>query len=189
MKTKNYSKIKNQTENLVKKYCKKNYKHDDVFKNHIDAVRNYSLQLANEYHADKEVVEIAALLHDFTHIRDNNHSIHELEGAKFASRYLKGKMAEEKIKLIHDCIKHHRGSKDYKRETIEEQIVACADAMSHFSNVCIFFYLWGASKRGTLEETKDWVKSKLQRSWKKITLKKAREIIKSKYDAALVLLE
>lgn len=189
MKTKNYNKIRQEVEKLVKKYSKINYKHDDVFKNHVDAVRNYAVKLAKEYDADIEVVEFAALLHDFTHIRDNKvHSNHEITGANFAKEYLKGKMQEQKIELIFKCIMHHRGSKDYKRETIEEQIIACADAMSHFSNAMYFFYLRGVNKKESLEETEKWVRSKLERSWKKVTLLKAKEMIKDKYDAVKILL-
>jgi uncharacterized protein len=41
----------------------------------------------------------------------------------------------EKIELIKKCILHHRGSKKFTRENIEEQIIAEADVMSAFDNL------------------------------------------------------
>ena len=100
---------------------------------------------------------------------------------------LKGKVTDEKIELIKKCIRHHRGSKDYKKESKEEQIVACADAMSHINNGLIFMYLWGASHKG-LEPAKQWLKRKMQRGWKKITLPGGRKMVKDKYEAIMLLL-
>ena len=56
MKTKNYNKIKKEIEELLKKYSKKNFKEDDVFKNHIDEVRKYAIILAKEYNVDRKSV-------------------------------------------------------------------------------------------------------------------------------------
>ena len=72
-------------------------------------------------------------------------------------------MPEEKIELIAKCIRNHRGSKDYKRESIEEQIVACADAMSHINGCLIFIYLAGTQKEDYKEKLI--TKTKTKRSW------------------------
>ncbi|MBU2616420.1 MAG: HD domain-containing protein [Nanoarchaeota archaeon] len=182
-----YEKLKQDIEKEIRKNMKHKFEHDDIFKNHMIPVMNYSSKLAKIYKADKDVVELAALLHDIAYTQTKENENHEIIGAEIAERMLKGKVPNEKIELIKKCIMHHRGAKNYKRETKEEQIVACADAMSHIDNSLIFMYLWGASHKG-LEPAQKWLKEKIQRGWKKITLPEGRKMVKDKYEAIMLLL-
>lgn len=183
-----YEKILDNVEKYVEKACKEKYRHKNIYEEHMIPVRTFALRLATIYDADRQVVELAALLHDIHYLETNIHHEHEILGAKIAEKMLKGKISKEKLELILKCIRHHRGSKDYKRESMEEQIVACADAMAHITN-CLNFIYTGALDKKELDEIRSWLKNKVERGWIKITLPEARAMVKDKYKAILTLLE
>ena len=183
-----HKKLVKEIEDYLKEITKKQ-RDNNIFQEHIIPVRNFALELAEIYNADKKVVEIAALLHDVYYMETGDHSEHEIKGLKSAERILNHKIDEKRLKLILKCIKHHRGSKDYKRESIEEQITACSDAMSHISNCLNFMHPTFTKGRRTLKESKKFLKDKIERGWKKITLPKARKMIEKKYKAIMILLE
>lgn len=160
-----------------------NFAEDDIFKNHILGVRDYAIKLAKLYDANIFVVIIAAYLHDIYYLQTKNHAIHEIEGAKFAKKFLvKYDLSKEEIDLIASCILNHRGSKSQERKSVEEKIIACADAMDHINRFQHMFYR--KCKTKSYEDSMSWMRSKLMRGWTKIELEKAKTIIKSKYDLA-----
>ena len=159
---------------------------DDVFENHILGVVRFSEKLADLYKADKFVVLIAAYLHDISYIQTKDHETHEIEESQFVKKYLKKfDISKEDIEKVSMCILHHRGSKSSERKTIEEKIIACADAMDHIDRCLQMFYKKIAAN--TYEESMEFMKGKLARGWKKIELPKARALVKKKYEAAKVL--
>jgi uncharacterized protein len=169
----------------------KEHTKEDV-KYHIRFVVNSALKLAEIYKADKEIVELACWLHDIARAKgleagqDNNHHI---EGAKKTEDILKKlKYPKEKIDKVINCILAHRGSKeDYTPKTIEEKIVANADAMAHFDSFLNLFLEF--VNPNNFEEGVELIKAKLERDWnKKLTLPEARELVKYKYDAIKLLL-
>jgi putative nucleotidyltransferase with HDIG domain len=154
---------------------------------HFVPVHDYAKKLAIELGADREVVEIAAWMHDIgsiMHGRENHH----VTGAQIAESKLKEwNYPTDKIEKIKNCILHHRGSIDSERLTQEEQIVAEADSMSHFDNIGgIFRAALNFENHDQLSANRA-VKNKLTNSYKKLS-PKAKEIIKTKYDAAMLLL-
>jgi len=184
--TKNKQEIIKKIHNFVKKESE-GFAEDDIFTNHILGVRDYAIILAKKYKANLFVVIIAAYLHDIYHLQTKDHSIHEIKGAEFSKNYLKKfKLPKEEIELISRCILNHRGSKKAKRETIEERIIACADAMDHINRFQQMFHR--KSKVSNYEETIEWMKGKMQRGWNKLELKKARKIIKPRYKLAMKVL-
>ena len=104
---------------------------------HIKPVIEYSKQMAKKYNADKEAVWLGAILHDICRLSDEEP--HDEIGSEKAFNLLleKGfdKELAEKVKSI---IVTHRCRK-YPPETVEQKIVASADAMAHFLPP---FYLW-----------------------------------------------
>lgn len=163
---------------------------EDV-KYHIKIVVKNSLKLAKLYNADKEIVEIASWLHDIGRARglevgqDNEHHI---SGAKKAEEILNDiGYPEEKIKKIVRCILTHRGAKDdYFPESIEEKIVANADAMAHFDTFLNLFSEFVSPNN--FDEGIKFLEAKIERDWnKKLTLPKAKELVKDKYDAIKLL--
>lgn len=183
--TESQKKIIQEIHDFVKKECEK-FPDDDLFANHIVGVRNFAMGLAEEYNANAFVVEAAAYLHDIYQAQTLNHKIHEIEGSKFAREYLKQfDIPLQEIELAAKCILNHRGSKDRKRESIEEKIVASADAMDHISGCMGMFYR--ISKGKSRDESIKWMGDYIERGWKKIELEKGREIVRDKYEAAKLL--
>lgn len=138
---------------------------------HIEAVVKNAEILANKYNADKEVCIISAWLHDIASITNYKlYEEHHIHGAKIASEILrKFKYDDDKIELVKACILNHRGSIDNKRLSKEEQIVADADAISHFDSITSLLYLAYKEKNMNIEEGKNFVKSKLERSYRKLS--------------------
>lgn len=138
---------------------------------HIQAVVKNAEILANKYNADKEVCIIAAWLHDIASITDYDlYEEHHIHGAKITDEILRNfKYDKNKIELVKKCILNHRGSLDNKRLSKEEQIIADADAISHFDSVPSLLYLAYKQKNMSIEEGKEFVKSKLERSFNKLS--------------------
>ncbi len=138
---------------------------------HIEAVVKNAEILADEYKADKEVCIIAAWLHDIASITDYKlYKEHHIHGIKIADEILrKFNYDEDKIDLVKKCILNHRGSIDNKRLSKEEQIIADADAISHFDSIPSLLYLAYKEKNMSIEDGKEFVKSKLERSFNKLS--------------------
>lgn len=177
MKDKEYDKIIYDINKLLNNICD-----DGRMKYHIIPVVNISLEMAEKLGADKEVVEISAYLHDVTRILGDKEN-HHITGAKYAREFLeKYEFDNKKIKLIEACIKNHRGSVNNKRETLEEKIIATADAISHIEYPLPLFYTWYGKRKATLEGGAIEIKNKLQRSWNKIEFEYKKDEIKEKYN-------
>ena len=138
---------------------------------HIEAVAKNGELLAKKFGADEEVVIIASWLHDIASITDIDlYEMHHIHGASIAEEILtKLNYDKDKINLVKECIKNHRGSVKMDKLTIEEQCVADADAISHFDNVPSLLYLAYKQKGMSIEEGADFVKNKLIRSYNKLS--------------------
>ena len=138
---------------------------------HIEAVVKNAEILANKYNADKEVCIIAAWLHDIASITNYDlYEEHHIYGAKIADEILKNfKYDENKIEIVKNCILNHRGSIENKRLAKEEQIIADADAISHFDSIPSLLYLAYKEKSLSIEEGAKFVKNKLERSFNKLS--------------------
>lgn len=95
----------------------------------------------------------------------------------------------EKINLIKKCILNHRGSQQNHRDSIEEQIIAEADTMSAFDNISGIFKAAFVYEDETQGKAKESVRRKLKNKWNQLHFKRSKEIIKPKYDAAMLLLK
>lgn len=150
---------------------------------HIESVANNAVELAKLYEADVEVCEIAGWLHDIASITNydlyENHHIH---GANMAEEILKSyNYPIDKIELIKLCILNHRGSVLKEKTTKEEICVADADAISHYDTLPSLFYLAFVQRNMNIEEGVNFVKSKLERSYNKMS-KESKEYYKLKND-------
>jgi len=183
--------MKNEIIEKIKKFveeeCKKDFLSKEILMNHFLPVRNYAIQLANKKNADLDIVEIAAWLHDIGSIfygRKNHH----VTGAEIAEKKLRElNYPEDKIEKVKKCILNHRGSISNLRESIEEQIIAEADSLSFFDNV-EGYILWVIEndKIKNQRQIKLSVKQKAQNKWNQLS-DESKELIKSKYDAVLLL--
>lgn len=156
-----------------------------IWTNHITRVVKYSKLLAEQLSADAEIVEIAALLHDYAGIRSSalskDHHIHgAIEADRILSRY---GYPRERIEKIKHCILSHRGSVNEKRLTPEAECVASADAMAHICDVPSLLYLTYTRKGMDIGEGAKWVNDKIDRSWNKLC-PEAKVMVKRNYDSA-----
>ena len=149
----------------------------------------HAKELAKEMNADIEIVEIAGWLHDVGSIiygREDHHKT----GAKVAKDFLtKIAYPENKIRLVEQCILGHRGSQNIERTSLEEQIIAEADVMSNFDNIAGIFkaaFVYENLDQGAAKKS---VREKLERKWDQLRFAKSKEIIKPKYEAAMLLLK
>lgn len=154
---------------------------------HFTPMVKYALGLAEELDADKEIVALAGWLHDVGSLiegRDNHH----LTGAKIAEEKLRELgYPEDRIEKVKKCILNHRSSIDSNRESLEEKIIAEADVMSNFDNITGIISAAVVYERLNQGEAKEAVKKKLQRKYKQLTFEKSKEIIRPKYEAAMLL--
>jgi len=180
-----------EIQNFVENECKKpssRYGYEP-FPFHFAPVVEYAEKLANELGGDKEIILIAAWLHDIGSIISGREG-HHITGAKIAGEKLKElKYPDEKIAIVKRCILNHRGSQQNNRESIEEQIVAEADAMSSFDNISGIFKAAFVYENQNQGEAKASAMRKLENKWKQLHFEKSKQIIKPKYDAAMLLLK
>jgi len=179
--------IKNFVENECKKPSSKYGYEPFLF--HFVPMVNYAEKLTDELGGDKEIILIAAWLHDIGSIIHGRKD-HHITGAKIVEEKLKElQYPAEKIELVKKCILNHRGSQQNERDSIEEQIIAEADALSSFDNIAGLFKAALVSEGKTQDEAKDSVRRKLERKWERLHFDNSKKTIKLKYEAAMLLLK
>ena len=153
-----------------------------IWSHHIVYVVKYAKELAEKLNADTEVVEIAALLHDYAGIKDSSLAEdHHIHGALEADRILtEFGYPQDRIQRVKDCILSHRGSVLSERLTPEAECIASADAMTHVYQVPSLLHLAYVSHGMGIDEGKFWVLNKIERSMKKLC-PEAREMIEDHY--------
>lgn len=156
---------------------------------HIRAVAQNAKFLAEKYNADVETCVISGWLHDIASITDYSlYEEHHIHGARIAEEILKKfEYEDEKIELVKLCILNHRGSINNERLSKEEQIIADADAISHFDSIPSLLYLAYKERNMNIEEGIEFVRNKLKRSYNKLS-EESKEIYKKKYENAMSLL-
>lgn len=162
---------------------------DYDWKSHLESVVKYSKILAKELHADEEVCEIAAWLHDIKKMKgekENHHVYGSEEAAEILKKY---GYPEDKIEKVKHCILTHSSDKNYPPESIEAKIVASADALSHFDNFLALADHVFRKKNMSISEGRVWLIEKYKACWNKLLIPEAKEIANPKYDAIKRILE
>ena len=171
----------------VKKRCEKptNAYGVGAWDHHIKVVYELAKKYAGEYGADKEIVSIAALLHDIASVTDISYAEdHHIIGADIAEELLrKEDYPKEKIELIKKCILNHRGSKLQKKNTPEEICIADSDAMAHFYSIPSLLSMVYKEKGLSIDEGSKFVMDKLERSYNKMS-NKGKKLVQEQYEAA-----
>jgi len=183
--------IISQVRDFVENECKKptsKYGYEP-FEFHFAPVVDYARKLSDEYGGDKELITIASWLHDVGSIIEGRKD-HHISGAKIAE----GKLTElnypiEKIELVKKCILNHRGSEHNVRESLEEKIVAEADVLSNFDNLSGIFKAAYEYENLDQGQAKVAVREKLQNKYNQLHFERSKDIIRPKYEAAMLLLK
>ncbi len=96
---------------------------------------------------------------------------------------------KDKIEQVQHCILTHSSDPKYLPETIEAKCIANADSITHFKNYEDMKYVSKIHAKEELknvininEAAKQWLIKKYERSYKKLTLPKARELVKENYE-------
>ena len=183
--------MRNRIEEIVEQACAAdtNIFGYDIWTHHILKVIENTKRLASRFDADPEIVEIAALLHDYASIKDKalyaDHHIHgPIEAEKLLKRF---GYRKKKRKAVKNAIATHRASVTVEHRSAEGACLANADAMSHIEQVPSLLYLAYVHHGMGIDEGKTWVKAKLQRSWQKLR-EDVQDIVRDKYEAALKVL-
>ena len=152
---------------------------------HIKIVYELAKKHANDYGANREIVAIAALLHDIASVTNVDFTEeHHLIGAELAEEILlKEDYPIEKIQLIKKCILNHRGSRLVDKTSNEEVCIADCDAMAHFYCVPSLLSMVYREKRLSIDEGSKFVMDKLDRSYNKMS-DKGRALVQKQYESA-----
>ena len=165
----------------VKEFVKKEFEkpeaqYKDSLENHFKIVVRYVLELVEDECADREIVEIAAWLHDIGSIMGQYENHHVVSAEVAGDLLARFGYSKDKIEEVKHCILTHRGSLGLGKETKEARILADADAMSHFDCIeNITSKIFDGDKKKTL--------AKLERSYVKLS-DKAKPLIFEKLEAA-----
>lgn len=174
-------------EELIKRCKIYNEKYDyDFWNEHIKYVVKNAVELAKEYNADIEIVELGALLHDIAMPSEfGPREEHNVYGVKIADELLtKLNYSEDRKERVKECVLRHRGSKELPRNTIEEQCVADADVMAHFDCIPSLFHLVYNEMNLSVEDGEEYLKKKLERDYNKLS-DRTREFVKDRYSNIL----
>ncbi|MFL5627737.1 MAG: HD domain-containing protein [Ktedonobacteraceae bacterium] len=160
-----------------------------IWSHHILSVVEYGKQLALLLDADSNIVEIAALLHDYASVKDQAlYKDHHLHGPLEAEKILNELgYPQTTITAVKECIASHRASIEIEQRTREAVCLASADAMAHIVEVPSLLYLAFVQHKMPINEGSSWVREKLKRSWNKLC-PEARELMYEKYQGALKVL-
>ncbi len=165
-----------------------NCKIGQTWQYHLLPVIKNACMLADRYGANKDIVEVAALFHDFADLLDfANRENHHILGAELAEEILtKDNFSKEFIEKVKLCIINHRASVVKEKFSIEEICIADADAMSHLDSF-IELICWRAYLGEDIESCNDFVKNKIKKSYAKMS-KETQELMKDKYESIMKVL-
>ena len=174
-----YKLIKEQSEIFDKS---QNCKIGQTWNYHLLPVIKNACLLADKYGADKDIVEVAALFHDYADLIDfDNRDNHHIIGANLAEEILaKDGYDKDFINRVKLCINNHRASVVREKFSIEEICVADADALSHLDSF-VELICWRAYLGEDIMSCNNFVKNKIQKSYNKMS-KETKEYSKEKFD-------
>ena len=157
-----------------------------IWSHHVTQVVANGRRLAPLFEADAEIVELAALLHDYASICDAAlYPEHHLHSARVAGELLGARgYSAERIAAVQHCIETHRGSMSAQRHTAEAVCLANADALSHIQQVPSLLYLAYVQRQMSIDAGAAWVAKKLERTWRKLD-PQVQELARPEYAAAL----
>ena len=159
-----------------------------TWKFHLLPVIKNAIMLAEKYGADRDVVEVSAIFHDYADLLDfANRDNHHILGAELAEGILiQDGYPQEFVDKVKKCIINHRASVVNDKFTIEEICVADADAMSHMDSF-VELICWRAYLGEDILTCNNFVKTKIKKSYSKMS-NASKELMKEKYDSIMKVL-
>ncbi|MDR2524003.1 MAG: HD domain-containing protein [Candidatus Nomurabacteria bacterium] len=165
---------------------RQNIENYDFWNEHIRLVVKNALNLAGRNDADKEIVELAALLHDIALIEGGEKIDHHERGAEISVEILeKYNYPSDKIEKVRKCVLNHRSS--HNGNTVEEKCVADADILAHFDNIPMLFECQLVHKKNGLDIARQNVKNGLIKDFDDLS-DETRNSTRHRFDNILVVL-
>ncbi len=157
-----------------------------IWTHHITQVARQGRRLAKQFQADPDIVEIAALLHDYASIKDETLYLdHHIHGPIEAEHILTElDYPNEKIESVKPCIAAHRASVPSEKRSPEAECLANADALTHLEQVPSLLNYAFVQRGMGIDEGALWVRNKLERTWNKLSPQMQKRM-REKYEAAL----
>jgi len=152
------------------------------YEQHILLNERYSHRLADILNADKEILSLAAYLHDIAAISDfTTLAEHHLKGAEKAGQILANKgYPLSVITKVQKCIVTHSAPVALGEGTIEEVCFSNADAITQIVNPVYWLY-YAFSVRGfSYEDGKRWYYERVTTHWEKL-IAPAKQLIEADY--------
>ena len=165
-----------------------NCKIGQTWEYHLLPVIKNACMLADKYGADKDIVEVSAIFHDYADLLDfANRENHHILGAELAERILiHDGFSQEFVDKVKLCIINHRASVINQKFSKEEICVADADAMSHLDSF-IELICWRAYLGEDVLSCNNFVKTKIQKSYAKMS-ELSKELMREKYESIMKVL-
>lgn len=159
-----------------------------TWKYHLLPVIKNACMLADKYGADKDVVEVSAIFHDYADLLDfANRENHHILGAELAEGILiHDGFSQDFVDKVKLCIVNHRASVINQKFSKEEICVADADAMSHLDSF-VELICWRAYLGEDIMSCNNFVKTKIQKSYAKMS-KESKELMKDKFESIMKVL-
>ena len=157
--------VRNEIMALCEKYKNEGEDHYDFWNEHIKYVLEESVKLAAEYQADREIIELGALLHDVALIcKEGSRKEHHINGKRLADEILsKYDYDADRKERVMSCVFNHRSSK--KVANIEDMCVADADILAHFDDIPMLFNSAIRRNRLPLNEIREGMKVSFEKDF------------------------
>lgn len=142
-----------------------------VYDHHVTQVVAIADTLCDKFGGDREVIRMAAWLHDITSLTAGSKTDHHLTGAKKAGSILRILHHDEMlIARVQHCIKMHRGGpKPSENCSLEAEIVRSADGIANLRSPLLLYYFAFARKGLSFDEGKARVLAKVESSFGKVS--------------------
>lgn len=156
-----------------------------TWKYHLMPVIKNALYLAELYGADKAIVEVAALFHDYANLLEfSDENSHHKVGADIAREILiKDGFNRDFSERVAGAIFNHRASVVIDKHSAEDICVADGDALAHFDNV-VELLLWRGYLGEDIETANNFVKSKIEKSYRKMS-EATKDLVKDRYESIM----
>ena len=163
--------IRSEVLEEIEKYKNESEDHYDFWNEHIKYVVSEALSLTDEFGADKETVELGALLHDIALIKKvGERKDHHINGEILAKEILsKHGYDGDKMARVLACVRNHRSSKN--ANSIEEVCVCDADILAHFDNIPMIFSNILSRSRGDLNAVRKILKESFEKDYNDLSEK------------------
>ncbi len=160
----------------------------DFFTQHILVMTVAADALALTLHADREVVALAAYLHDIAAVEDyGGIAKHPILGAERAGEILSAQgYPAERIAAVQRCILSHSAPLAPGQGTPEEVAISNADAVSQITRPGYWLRYGTVAKKLGYQQGLAWYKERIQSHWQSL-IPEARCLAADAYNGAMSL--